>query len=102
MDIHYRIKLARMMGGMRQTDLADVLGIKQSVVTRYEVPNGRVPRADFIYKIAEATGWPVNWFDEGKLEGLIVSTFTMAAINYSETALATIERGLTSLLPDLF
>lgn len=102
MDIHSKIKLARLMSGYRQVDLADMLDIKQSVVARYEAEGGRVPRAEAVEKIAKGTGWPVDWFESDRLEGLIVSSPTLPHITYSETALATIERGLSSLLPELF
>ncbi len=102
MDIHQKIKLVRLMSGYRQSDLADLLDIKQSVIARYETAGGRIPRAEAIQTIAETTGWPVDWFENDRLEGLIVTSLTLPHISYTETALATIERGISSVLPDLF
>lgn len=102
MDIHQKIKLARIMSGFRQSDLADMLGIKQSVIARYEAEDGRVPRTDAVHQIAEATGWAEDWFENDTLQGIVVCSPTLPHIYYSETALTTIEKGLSSLLPELF
>jgi len=59
-ELNERIKIARTMSGLSQDVLAKNLGVMQSVVMRYE--KERRPPDASLKKLAELTGFPMNWF----------------------------------------
>lgn len=59
-ELNERIKIARTMSGLSQDILAKNLGVMQSVVMRYE--KERRPPDASLKKLAELTGFPMNWF----------------------------------------
>jgi transcriptional regulator with XRE-family HTH domain len=56
-------KLARLQKGLRQVDLAELVGVSESAVTKWETNRTR-PRPEYIEKIEKALGKPF-----GKLFG---------------------------------
>lgn len=55
------LKTIRMTRGMSQKQLADMLGVNRTTVTRWET-SGRFPRADKLRKISEIFGCPIDFF----------------------------------------
>ena len=62
-DICARIKMARRMSGISQTELAEMLGVQQRSISNYE--SHRVPWR-LLNEIAEATGQPTEWLLYGE------------------------------------
>lgn len=65
--LHTKIKLARQHKGLRQGQLAALVGCTAGAVSQWEAvdPNKRtVPSLQHLYVIAEATGMWVGWFVE--------------------------------------
>jgi transcriptional regulator with XRE-family HTH domain len=59
-----RLKKARQLAGMEQTDIADALGVARNTVSNWE--NGRSePSASAFVRWARATGVPLEWLAEG-------------------------------------
>lgn len=66
MTSHERIRLARRMSGLSQTQLAQVAGVQRSAVSHWESPLGKHPSVDHLRAIAVATGLPFEWLATGR------------------------------------
>ena len=61
---HYRLLIARLEAGLKQQELADLLGVGRTVVSNAET-GIRAPRATVLHAWAIATGVPVAWLEHG-------------------------------------
>lgn len=61
-----RIRLARRMAGLSQTQLAKIAGVQRSAVSHWESPLGKHPSVDHLRAIAMATNTPFEWLATGR------------------------------------
>ena len=60
----WRLRMSLEKAGMRQSDLADTLGLNRGTVSRWI--NGEKPRRAQVMACALALGVPFSWLDTGK------------------------------------
>lgn len=58
-----RVRQARREAGLRQSDLADAVGVTPRAIAMWEAGD-RTPRIHLLKRIADATDKPVAWFLE--------------------------------------
>ena len=61
MGIGKRIKEARKLKGLTQTELANMIGVTPSAITNYENETSH-PKEPVLYKLFEALGCDANFF----------------------------------------
>jgi transcriptional regulator with XRE-family HTH domain len=61
-----RIRRARALASLTQTELARRIGIKRSAVTQWEHPAGTTPSVDHLIQIAVETGMHFEWIATGR------------------------------------
>jgi Zn-dependent peptidase ImmA (M78 family)/DNA-binding XRE family transcriptional regulator len=64
-----RIKQARELRGLNQTDLASLIGCKQSAIAHFET-NRTLPSSDTLKNIARVTGFMDSFFETPPIEGI--------------------------------
>ena len=75
-----KIRTARLIGGMKQDELARAAGVSRPTVSQWENDETE-PSASKLFAIARTTNQPLGWFAEGliddvvRLEGLEPPTF---------------------------
>lgn len=63
-----KIRSARLIAGLKQSDLAEIAGVSRSAVNEWE--HGRTePSASRMFAVARATGQPLDWFADYRSEG---------------------------------
>lgn len=66
MDFNDKLRIARVLRGWSQRDLADRTGIDRSVIARSENQGGGMPRAKTLMTFAKALCVPVDWLMDQK------------------------------------
>lgn len=61
-----RIRKARALAALSQTELARCVGVKRSAVTQWENPTGTVPSVEHMIQIAVETGMNFEWVATGR------------------------------------
>ncbi len=61
-----RIRRARAMAGLTQTELARLVGVKRGAVAQWESPIGNMPSMDHLIAIAMHTGVSLEWLGAGR------------------------------------
>ncbi|MDA8413046.1 MAG: helix-turn-helix transcriptional regulator [Desulfobacteraceae bacterium] len=98
MKLFERLKLSRTFSGLSQAELANILEVHPSVVTRYE--GSREPGQWVLEKIASATGIPSSWIKYGTdFSGIVVGRIELPGRAYSVKTLRSIEGHLADILP---
>ena len=96
-----RIRRARALASISQSELADRTGVKRSAVSQWECPTGTVPSVDHLIRVAVETDVSFEWIATGRgnptrqdpIPAVVVSDYAMD--HYESEALA-IFRGLSS------
>jgi transcriptional regulator with XRE-family HTH domain len=63
-----RIRLARRVGGLSQSQLAQAVGVQRSAVSHWEAPVGKNPSVSHLRQIALVTGIQFEWLATGRGE----------------------------------
>jgi len=90
--LNERIKIARTMSGLSQDILAKNLGVMQSVVMRYE--KERRPPDATLKKLAELTGFPMNWFWLEPVTGVLTFRPERPGVIYSPPQIRAKEKAI--------
>lgn len=96
-ELNERIKIARTMAGLSQDYVAKELGVMQSVVTRYE--KERRPPDASLRKLAELTGFPMEWFWLQPVKGLLTMRPERPGVSYSNPQVRMKEHALDRDFP---
>lgn len=76
--VGHRIKAARDAAGMSQEQLADLIGVTRNTIYNLESESTK-PKADTLYRIAQATGKPLDWFFQDPARPMSLFPALMAA-----------------------
>ena len=63
-----RIRLARRVAGLSQSQLAQAVGVQRSAVSHWEAPMGKNPSVSHLREIALVTGLQFEWLATGRGE----------------------------------
>ncbi len=63
-----RIRLARRVSGLSQSQLAEAVGVQRSAVSHWEAPMGKNPSVSHMRQIALVTGIQFEWLATGRGE----------------------------------
>lgn len=63
-----KLRVARNLAGLRQSDVAERVGISRPLLSLFEVGNAR-PSAEIEYKLSEVLGLPVDVLFPDRTEG---------------------------------
>lgn len=63
-----RIRLARRVAGLSQSQLAEAVGVQRSAVSHWEAPMGKNPSVSHMRQIALVTGIQFEWLATGRGE----------------------------------
>jgi len=78
LPVGHRVRAAREAAGMSQEQLADVVGVTRNTVYNLESESTK-PKADTLWRIAQATGKPLDWFFQDPSRPLSLLPALMAA-----------------------
>lgn len=76
--VGHRVKAAREAAGMSQEQLADAVGVTRNTVYNLESESTK-PKADTLWRIAQATGKSLDWFFQDPSRPLNLLPALMAA-----------------------
>lgn len=63
-----RIRMARLISGLKQSDIADAIGVARSTVNEWEAGRSE-PSATRLFALARTTGQALDWFADYRSEG---------------------------------
>lgn len=66
MTLRSRVRAARRLHDMTQTELARLVGVQRSAVSHWEAPVGKSPTVGNLRKIAKITGVGFEWLATGR------------------------------------
>ena len=76
MDAPERVRMARRLAGLSQSQLAESVGVQRSAVSHWESPKGKSPSVSHLREVALATGTQFEWLATGR--GPMTSEATQA------------------------
>lgn len=66
MDAPERVRMARRLAGLSQSQLAAAVGVQRSAVSHWESPKGKSPSVSHLREVAVATGTQFEWLATGR------------------------------------
>lgn len=87
MDVQYRIRKTRKEKGLTQEELAERMGVTQSMVGQYET-NKQPPKLDTLKKIAKALDVPENYLLIGE-EDFVAGPVVLSSITHGSARITT-------------
>ena len=66
MDAPERVRMARRLAGLSQSQLAAAVGVQRSAVSHWESPKGKSPSVSHLREVALATGTQFEWLATGR------------------------------------
>ncbi len=94
--LHERIRQARALSRMTQTDLADRIGVGRGAVAQWESATGSSPSMEHLIAIALQTGVHLEWLGTGRGDPRPGMTFPRP--EEDDRALDTMERNCLRML----
>ncbi|RZA15643.1 MAG: XRE family transcriptional regulator [Proteobacteria bacterium] len=82
-----RIRLARRVLGMSQSQLAQAVGVQRSAVSHWEAPMGKNPSVSHLREIALVTGIQFEWLATGRGEMPLSKEMELDSIATAEALL---------------
>lgn len=94
--LHERIRRARALSRMTQTDLADRIGVGRGAVAQWESATGSSPSMEHLISIALHTGVHLEWLGTGR--GMPRPDIVLPSPSEDERALDSVERNCLRML----
>lgn len=94
--LHERIRRARALSRMTQTDLADRIGVGRGAVAQWESSTGSLPSMEHLIAIALQTGVYLEWLGTGRGEPR--PDVTLPCPDEDDRAIDAIERNCLRML----
>lgn len=89
-----RIRSARTLGGLTQTEFAKRIGVQRSAVAQWEQYDGTTPSVENLIRIAMATGVQFEWLATGRGTQRIDSSTAETGVVLDEYAQDAVESRL--------